>query len=735
MINEPEFSYQIISKHFDNSLTCCSKILYTLMSRSILIILLFISLSQNIIGEKLFVTEKRTVVYQPDTTNFLKRYKELDNYYSEKRLGSFVENGKTYFRLFAPSAESVRLCTFEKPEDKKCKEYFMLRDNDGVWEIEIDGELYGIFYGYKVYHKGEDFSNTNKPICVDPYSKAVATKTTYLNPRRSIVVKESKYDWEGTDWQNYDWRDLIIYEMHIRDMTAHKSSGVKNRGTYTGLIEKGKKGGIDYIKSLGVNAVEVLPAQEFGYCEIPFKDSLEGKFNTWNPYERNHWGYMTGVFFAPAAYYSENWKEFKWNKWIGKEGKQINNFKDMVKAFHKEGIAVIMDVVYNHLSEYEIGNLKQIDKEYYFRLDSKGNYIAQSWCGNDLKTERPMVRRLIVESILYWMTEYKVDGFRFDLSTLIDWRTVEEIRKRATQINPNVILIGEAWGGGGYSPDGFSKRGYAAWNDQIRNGIKGENPFNGLGWIFGKWYGNNSVERIKSYVNGTLVKDTLGLFQRKEHSINYLESHDGYTFGDFVRIGSSEVDPNIKIKNVDKHVKLTPFQSKLNKLGALFLLTSQGAPMIHSGQEFARSKVIPYNIRINDPERGKMDHNSYNKDNETNYINYKHVDINKDLFNYYKGLIDLRNKFDAFRKAAYEEISFIEHPSSKFGLAYTINHNEETFIVLLNADAKNGLEFQLPEGTWELLVDRNHAGITPISLVEKVYRIENTTGAVLRKRK
>jgi len=705
-----------------------------IMSRSFLIIILFLSISQNIIGEKLFVTEKRTVVYQPDTTEFIKRYKELDKYYSDKRLGSFVENGKTYFRLFAPSAESIRLCTFEKPEDKKCKEFFMLKDNDGVWEAELDGELYGLFYGYKVYHKDEDFSNTNKPICVDPYSKAVATKTTYLNPRRSIVVKNLPYDWQGTSWLQFDWRDLIIYEMHVRDMTAHKSSGVKKRGTYQGLIEKGKKGGIDYIKTLGVNAVEILPAQEFGYCEIPYRDSIEGKFNTWNPYERNHWGYMTGAFFAPASYYSERWKNFKWDEWIGKDGRQITDFKDMVKAFHNEGIAVIMDVVYNHLSEYEIGNLKQIDKEYYFRLDSKGNYISQSWCGNDLKTERPMVRRLIVESILHWMKEYKVDGFRFDLSTLIDWRTIEEIRERAIQINPNVILIGEAWGGGGYSPDGFSKRGYAAWNDQIRNGIKGENPFNGLGWIFGEWFNNNSVKRIKSYVKGTLVRDTLGLFQKKEHSINYLEAHDGYTLGDFIRIGSREVNPEEKIKNVDKHVKLTPLQTKLNKLGALFMLTAQGVPMIHSGQEFARSKVIPHNIRVNDPERGRMDHNSYNKDNETNYINYKHFETNIDLFNYYKGLIELRKKHRAFSRADYNDISFLEHPLSKFGLAYSLIYGEEVFIVLLNANKNLELEFPLPEGKWEVLVDKNNSGIKPLRDVENVIKVESTTGMVIRKK-
>ena len=163
-----------------------------------------------------------------------------------------------------------------------------------------------------------------------------------------------KYDWENDSWIQKDWRDLIIYEMHIRDLTSHKSSGSTKPGTFEGLTQEDQKGGIDYIKSLGVNTVELLPVQEYGYLEIPFNDSLNGKFNTWNPYERNHWGYMTSNYFAPAAYYSESIGTLKPNVWLGKDGKQVKDFKDMVKVFHEEGIAVVMDVVYNHLSEYQV---------------------------------------------------------------------------------------------------------------------------------------------------------------------------------------------------------------------------------------------------------------------------------------------------------------------------------------------------------------------------------------------
>jgi pullulanase len=659
---------------------------------------------------------------------YFKKLDELDNYYADKKLGSFVENGKTYFRLFTPNAEKVTLVLFNELEDVKGVEYEMIKDNDSVWEISIDGEKYGFYYSYKVKH-----SRKHAILCIDPYAKAVASFNAYFNPRRSIVVKENDYDWEGDTWIKRDWWDLIIYEMHIRDMTIHPSSGAKQPGTYQGLIEKNGRGGIDYIHGLGVNTVELLPAQEFGNIEAPFKKSMHGKMNTWNPYERNHWGYMTAAFFAPEAYYSENVKEIEWNKWNGKDTKSIKDFKDMVKVFHKEGVGVIMDVVYNHLSEYEFGNLKEIDREYYFRLDEKGHYLKHSGTGNDLRTERPMLRRMIIESVLYWMQEYHVDGFRFDLAKLIDWKTIEKLLEEAKKINPNVVFICEPWGGG-YDPAGFSERGWGSWNDQIRNGVKGENPVNGLGWIFGHWYGNNSPTSIKSYVNGTLTRDEHGLFQKPEHAVNYLESHDGYTLGDFIRIVSGEVNEHQVIKNIDNFIKLSPHQLKLNKLAALFLFTCQGIVMIHAGQEFARAKVIPLNTNANDPMKGMIDHNSYNKDNETNYINYEHSRVNQELVDYYKGLIKLRNTYPAFRKAKYEEVTFYDFNENDFALGFHLSNGGDEFIVLCNANPSKEEKFHLPEGKWEVLVNKNNAGIKILGTISKEVVLESSTGVVLKRK-
>jgi len=344
-----------------------------------------------------------------------------------------------------------------------------------------------------------------------------------------------------------------------------------------------------------------------------------------------------------------------------------------------------------------------------------------------------MARRMIVESILYWMKEYHVDGFRFDLGKLIDWETIELIIHEAKKINPYVVFVCEPWGGG-YDPAGFSVRGWGAWNDQIRNGIKGENPFDGLGWIFGKWYGNNNPKRIKSYVSGTLTKDSLGLFQKAEHSVNYLESHDGYTLGDFIRLGLGDVKRDEIIKDVDKNVKLSLQQLKLNKLAALFLFTSRGITMIHSGQEFARSKVVPLNIPEKDPHKGMINHNSYDKDNETNYINYHHVQINNELFDYYRGLIELRKTYKSFRRADYNKVHFINVKENPFVFGYTTDYKDEKFVVLFNADMKKSEEFNLPDGEWELLADENTAGVKSIRTLQKKVTINSSTGIVLKKK-
>ena len=652
---------------------------------------------------------------------------ELEKYFSSKPLGYSLGEQSTTFRLFAPRAQSVFIHFFKKPEDDAGRGVPMTKNSDGTWEYtekKPASALIGTYYAYRVIggstFQGEAFDSS--ALFADPYSRAVATKNTYRHESRTLILHpndDEKYDWKGDTFvvpANHN--TLMIYEAHVRDLTEHQSTGVKAKGSYKGLAEQGKTGGIRYLKDLGINAVEFLPIHEFANIELPYRDSSTiakfKVFNDGNPQERNHWGYMTSFYFAPESYYASE-SSLAAGKWSGTDGRAVREFKDLVRALHKEKIAVIMDVVYNHVSDFDANPFKYIDKYYYFRTDAAGNYVNTSYCGNDFKTERTMARRLIVESIKYWMTAYHIDGFRFDLATMIDRETCEEILREARKINPNVFIVAEPWGGNKYGPDKFSDIGWASWNDQIRNGVKGQNPKDGLGFIFGKHQGSNTKRSEQAFINGTLREDG-GLFLQKEHSVNYLESHDDETMGDFIRLALGDCTMNTVIKDLNKHAKLTLRQIALNKLAALFLFSAQGPLMIHSGQEYARSKVIaPGNP--NEKRVGMIDRNSYNKDDATNYINYRHALANKDLLNYYKGLTALRRVYpNAFGSATKQDIEFLE-TTNDHAIAFRIRNNSsvkgqpKTFVVILNGNA-SALDMTLPEGTWNLI--GNAERISPV---------------------
>jgi pullulanase/glycogen debranching enzyme len=639
---------------------------------------------------------------------------------------------------------------FETPTGRKGTIFDMKRDSSGVWEFSLPGTHYGKYYGYRVSGpagRGEMF---NPNILVgDPYSKAVATSNDYHHQARTLIVK-TDYNWGGDTFViPGDHNRLIIYEAHVRDLTAHPTSGVTKKGTYRGLLEKGKRGGFSHLKDLGINAIELLPCHEFGNIELPYRDSsvnvLGYPTNTWNAYARNHWGYMTSYFFAPESYYATG-GSMNSDVISGADGRAVREFKDMVKGFHKAGIAVIMDVVFNHVSQYDYNPLKYIDKFYYFQCDSLGNFIATSGCGNDIRSDRPMTRRLIVDCIKYWMKEYHVDGFRFDLATILDWQTCREIAVEARKINPNVILIAEAWGGGKYDLAGFSDIEWAAWNDRIRNGVKGQNPNDGLGFIFGKFQGENTKKSLSSYITGSYREDG-GPFRKKEHSINYLESHDDLTMGDFIRLGTKEFLENQRISDPDAHAKLSPRQLALNKLAAMFLLVSQGPVMLHEGQEFARSKIIAPS-GSQDPRVGMIDHNSYDKDNATNYLNYKHRDINRELVAYYAGLIRLRNENPILSSAPKEAVEFIRTADdvqiafrisglkAAAGMKTRLKRPPGDMFVVLNGSPEKMAVLDLPEGTWEILADGEKvpARGAPVAS-KKTLQVPPTSGIVLRKTK
>ncbi|GAB4328006.1 MAG: type I pullulanase [Calditrichia bacterium] len=657
--------------------------------------------------------------FQLDRHYFLKLYQTeyflrpdgiLDQLYSDKPLGYRLMGESIEFSVFAPRAKWVRVVLFDSHDAPPIEEHLMTKDRDGVWQLSLPYSPEFKYYAYRIWGpqgQGEMFDSTLT--IADPYSPAVSTLNHYTHPGRTLILPPDDFDWEGDTWIRRNARDLIIYEMHIRDMTAHPSSGVAKqmRGSYLGLVEKNQQGGLPYLKKLGVNAVELLPAQDFGNWEVPYKDKSAPVYNTWNPYARNHWGYMTSYFFAPESYYCSG-GTMQPGQYSGMDGRQVREFKTMVREFHRNGIAVLMDVVYNHASQYDYNPLKYIDKFYYFRLNKDCSFTSVSGCGNDIKTERPMTRRLIVDSVIHWMKEYHVDGFRFDLAKMIDWETVDAIKRAAREVNPQVVLIAEPWGGG-YDPNGFSDHDWASWNDQIRNGVKGQNPHNGLGFIFGQWQGQNNRQTLQRYVMGSL-RTFGGQYLKSAHSVNYLESHDDHTLGDFIRIGLGLASEDQPVPNTDAYHTLTDEQLRLHKLGAFFLMTSQGPVMIHAGQEFGRSKVIaPQNLP--DIKPFYIDHNSYNKDDATNYINYHHAALNQPLVNFYSQLIQFRKEHLAFRHSAPEQFTFIPTSDSLL-LAYQIKNNGKTYLVAMNGNRRHSRQLELPKGTWkEVLSTSSDKGV------------------------
>lgn len=646
---------------------------------------------------------------------------------------SIVENS-TVFRLFSPKADAVSVLIYENYENDPTLTIPLEKTESGVWETIIQDTFFEHWYAYVINGRDDDpfFIQSSYPIA-DPLSTHVTTRNHHLQFPKTKITKQLDFDWEGDTYvAPEDPRDLVIYETHIKDMVAHSSAKTYVQGIYNDFREA-EVGGISHLKKLGVNAVEFLPLQKFAYFEPPFEEeSEEGIKNTWNPYARNYWGYMTSFFFAPETLYASG-ESLNTGAVTGCSRNAEFELKNLIKGLHKEGISVIMDVVYNHASHYDLNPLKYAAKDHYFRLDEHGNFLNDSWTGNDIDTTSEHSRALIVDSVKHWIKEYHVDGFRFDLAGILDWETVDLIKEEAQKINPNVILIAEPWGSE-YKPDGFSDHNWASWNDRYRNAIKGYNPIDDKGLIFGNT-GSHSRYAIENLIRGTLRSGEFGLFHHSGHSVNYLESHDGYTLGDYIRIALDPKKAQQVFKSKAQATALSKKEEKLTKLGALILFASQGITMMHAGQEWARAKVImdPNGI---DPKKGTLDRDTYNKDDETNWLNYNEIDLNESLFKYYKGLIKLRLNSPALRKSDPDDINFKVY-KDPLHITFSINGKSSgdmyDYFVSLNANTGQAHEIILPDGYWEMVADAHKAGNKTIKSVHKKFNVPASSGVILRK--
>ncbi|HKI47576.1 MAG TPA: alpha-amylase family glycosyl hydrolase [Balneolales bacterium] len=661
----------------------------------------------------------------------------------KRPFGFFIANGETRFRFFSPRARRVLIEIFDTYEQERGQRFDMSRNDDGTWGYRAKGDLTGKYYGYRVIppnRPARPFMITGE-LLADPWSTYVTSANHHVQKAKTWIHPVDKFDWEGDTFiAPDDPRDLIIYEAHVKDMTAHPSLKNPDAGSYKGFLEPVKTSGLSHLKRLGVNAVELLPLQKAARFEPPYMTATpEGQLNTWNYYGRNHWGYMTTFFLAPETYYASD-ADQGWGKTIGKTTKAADELKTLVKTLHKEGISVIMDVVYNHVSQYDVNPLKYADADYYLRTDDKGRFKSFSGCGNDFRTEAPHARELILASIEHWMREYHIDGFRFDLALLIDWETMEAIRDRARAINPNVILIAEPWFLGGYDPAGYSNRDIAAWNDKFRNGVKGSNPMASCGYIFGKWHSGVARGDLQNYLMGTLQSpgthfNVSGTYKTSAHALNYLECHDNLTLGDFIRLCLNPDIEDTQFESKKEITKLNEEELRISRLAALYLFVSQGITMVHAGQEWARSKTIAPSP-INDPRTGCIDSNSYEKDNETNYLDYNEIEWNKELFEYYQGLIALRKSSLAMRRCSSECINFYDFTDA-LHLTYYLNGTGSKdpfdYFITLNGNRNSSQSIILPDGEWEMMVSPEKASPQAIGKRRDKVEVPASSGFVFRK--
>lgn len=647
--------------------------------------------------------------------------------------GVTVRQGSTHFCFYCKDALTVSCEIFDDYSDKKGRKLSLTQDENGYWHLTVEEDLRGKWYGYRVEHP-KKIAATNPyrgELFADPYSKHVTVNTRYDQRAKSFIFHH-EYDWEGDQHQfPEDPRDLVIYETHLKDLVAHPSSGSSGDGFYQKFIDFDQQGGIAHLKKLGVNCVEFLPLQKFAVQEPPYgKKTDEGFLNSWNPYSENYWGYMTSFFFAPESSYASD----STKKLSGYTTATVSEFKDLVKELHRQGFTVLMDVVYNHTSLFDLNPCTHLCSHTYLRYNDKGDLMNRSGTGNEYRSEYPVARQLIIDSLKYWVEEYHIDGFRFDLAALLDRDTWDSIRDEMHQIDPRIVLIAEPWGGY-YSPAAFSDHNWASWNDRIRNSIKGSDPLHDRGFIFSEWQRETGRGRLENIFRGTLKESDGGLYKTSAHSLNYLESHDGYTLADFIRIGlNPEIQDQI-IEETASFSKLNGTQMQLSKFAALCLFSAQGITMIHAGQEFGRSKIIAES-EADDPDIGKIDHNSYQKDNQTNWLNFDILSQNRGLHDFYRGLIEIRLQSPALRKSDPSDLCY-DHFDNPLVISLRIDGKSSgdmfDYYVILNANLSDSMSARLPSGSWELLVNKQIASSQAIDILSGIVDVPAKTGCLLRK--
>lgn len=588
------------------------------------------------------------------------------------------------FRLFAPRATAVRLHVYARPGDEQA---LLVREAvaaaDGSWSVACPEAGLGMAWTWSL-SSATGVKDWTDPALefADPWATAVATRNHYTHSGRALLLDES-YAWTCPDWQAPPADSLIILETHLRDATAGPGAGAGAlAGTYPGYWSS-NTGGLAHLKKLGATAVEFLPLQEFGNYEMDYKNPQAPLYNDWNPYARNHWGYMTSAFLAPEAYYASG-QDLKPGGWCGLDGRQVRQFQELVDRCHQAGVAVILDVVYNHVSQYDQNPLKLMDTAYWFQLSDDGGMTSASGCGNDLRTERPLARRLILDSVTHFATAYRVDGYRFDLGAMIDDETLRRLHELFAA--RGLFHTAEPWGGGAYEPETFARLGWSWWNDQYRVDLRGRQPAEAQGFLFGSLHPESSPARLVADLSGSAASQG-GLNPDPRQAVSYVAAHDDHDLADWIKLGLGLASEDTVVADRLAFQRLTPAELDLHGVAALLLLSSGGVPMLHLGQDLGRSKLV---ARGCDAESrvGRIDHNSYEKDNATNWIDWRLLTLNKSLAELYRQAVAFRRSHPGLASARRD---VLEENLTGAHLAWT------------SADARAAAAFNThPSDTWTL---------------------------------
>lgn len=587
----------------------------------------------------------------------------------------------TSFHLWSPNADEVRLMLYEEAEGGHAfQTHHMKLGDDGTWHVDVNEDLKGKFYAFNVKMQDEWLGDTP-----GLFAKAVG-----INGHRGAIIDMVQTN--PTGWENdrkpalRSVADVVVYEMHHRDFSIDASSGIEHKGQFLALTEQGTQSpeglatGIDHLKELGVTHVHLLPSYDYASIdEHTFKDS------------HYNWGYDPQNYNVPDGSYATDPTQ---------PVTRIMEFKQMVQALHQAGIRVVLDVVYNHTYNAATSAFEKTVPGYFYRMKPDGTFANGSGCGNETASNRPMMRKFMVESVLYWMREYHLDGFRFDLMGIHDIATMNEIRQEAQKLDPQVLIYGEGWAAETpqYAADSLAMKaniarmpGIAAFCDEMRDGLRGPWDDDKKGAFLAGFPGHE--ESIKFGIVGAISHPQVKMdevnysnkawAQEPVQMMSYVSCHDDMCLVDRLRTSVTDLKGNDL--------------EKLDMLAQTAVLTSQGIPFIFAGEEVMRDK--------------KFVHNSFQSPDSVNAINWHNKAKYQWVFNYYKGLIAMRKHHPAFRLGSAElvrqHLEFLPVEGSGV-VAFRLKDHAggdawNNIIVVLNARRETA-KIEVPEGKYVAVV-------------------------------